>query len=225
VQRWGKGEARCEGLLGHGKIAPAPWTVEGIGWVKKNGQGAAGRWERPEVEDNGESATRRGKCHGRERWTSCWLEEEEGGAGWNFLGAMDQRAGRPGRRRGCLAAGASSAMGEGAAEGRWLAAGHGAGDTPRRRTGSVLGWRFCLPAGSARLLSIPVGRATAGERGRPSWLLPPPPPRTLELARGRGGDAMDREAPCALAAVRGRKKGCWWLKIFEGWECKNASTC
>jgi hypothetical protein len=33
-----------------------------------------------------------------ERWTSCWLEEEEGGAGWNFLGAVDQRAGRPGRR-------------------------------------------------------------------------------------------------------------------------------
>uniref|UniRef100_A0A804U7G6 Uncharacterized protein n=1 Tax=Zea mays TaxID=4577 RepID=A0A804U7G6_MAIZE len=54
---------------------------------------------------------------------------------------------------------------------------------------------------------------------------PPPPPRTLELARGRGGDAMDREAPCALAAVRGRKKGCWRLKFFEGWECKNASTC
>ena len=95
MQRWGKGEARCEGLLGHGKIAPAPWTVEGIGWVKKNGQGAAGRWERPEVEDNGESAARRGKCHGRERWTSCWLEEEEGGAGWNFLGAMDQSSPTP----------------------------------------------------------------------------------------------------------------------------------
>jgi hypothetical protein len=34
---------------------------------------------------------------------------------------------------------------------------------------------------------------------------------------------MDKEgAPCALAVVRGRKKGCWRLKNFEGWECKIA---
>jgi hypothetical protein len=29
------------------------------------------------------------------------------------------------------------------------------------------GWSDCLPAGSARLLSIPVGRATTGEGARP----------------------------------------------------------
>jgi hypothetical protein len=35
AQRWGKGEARCKGAARPWEIAPAPWTVEGIGWVKK----------------------------------------------------------------------------------------------------------------------------------------------------------------------------------------------
>jgi hypothetical protein len=34
-----KEKLAARGLLGHGKIAPAPWTVEGIGWVKKKWTG------------------------------------------------------------------------------------------------------------------------------------------------------------------------------------------
>jgi hypothetical protein len=48
------------------------------------------------------------------------------------------------------------------------------------------------------------GGKKGGRRGVVPWR-----PCSCALGRRKGGDAMDRELPpCALAAVRGRKKGC-----------------
>jgi hypothetical protein len=87
----------------------------------------------------------------------------EGGARpWGRRGKEEEGAGCPAWKRNREGAG-QRRWEQRARRPPWL--GCGAEDVTRRRIGRA-GWSYCLPAGSARLLPIPVGRATAGEGAR-----------------------------------------------------------
>jgi hypothetical protein len=157
--------------------------------------------------------------HGRERWTSCWLEEEEGGAGWNFLGAVDQRAGRPGRRtrarRGLVAmaaGGQGESRGTGVLPGSSAMAallGGGQGNCSLQGASAIAG---SLVAAPGKMESTPWLLSACSRGARPASKQGGGGPRPWR--RGPAGEGMSwalgcwaaMGGPCALAGVRGRRR-------------------
>uniref|UniRef100_A0A804PRC4 Uncharacterized protein n=1 Tax=Zea mays TaxID=4577 RepID=A0A804PRC4_MAIZE len=88
AQRWEKEKLAARGLLGHGKNSARALDSRG----NRLGEKKMDRVLQRDGSDRRLKTTEKALLAGGnamgERWTSCWLEEEEGGAGWNFLGAM-----------------------------------------------------------------------------------------------------------------------------------------